>query len=74
MSNREKEIQNRLESQRDVWADTVKAAADRLSGMSTPSANDVAWLASLVGQLAMQVSEYSELRGRLAEEKSKAGV
>ena len=70
MSEREKEIQNRLESQRDVWVETVKTAADRLSSLISPSVNDVAWLASLVGQLAMQASDYSELRGRLAEERS----
>ena len=71
MSDREKEIQIRLESQREIWVETVKSAADHLSGLIGPSSNDVAWLSSLVGQLAMQASDYSELRGRLIEERSK---
>ena len=70
MSEREKEIQNRLELQRDVWVETVKTAADRLSGLISPSVDEVAWLASLVGKLAMQASDYSELRGRLVEARS----
>ena len=73
MSDREKEIQNRLESQREIWAETVRSAADRLSGAIGPSADEVAWLSSVVGQLAVQASEYSELRGKLTKERAKAG-
>jgi hypothetical protein len=58
MSEREKEIQGQLESQRETWVETVKLAADRLGSLVGPSASDVDWLASLVGKLAMQASHY----------------
>jgi hypothetical protein len=69
---RDEEIRSRLQAQRQIWVETVKSAADRLSNLIGPSSYDVAWLASLVGQLATQESQYAELRGQLRQETSKA--
>ena len=64
---RESQIQDRLAMQRELWAETTRNAAERLAGCIGPSADDIVWLASIVGQLGMQLNDYSELRGRLIE-------
>jgi hypothetical protein len=70
MSIKENDIQIKLESQRELWVSTVRSIADRLSSLVGPSASDVAWLSGMVGQLAIQSSDYSETRGRLIEKNS----
>lgn len=59
------EIQSRIDGKHELWVESVRSATERMLSMKTPSASDVAWLASVVGQLAVQASEYSELRGKL---------
>lgn len=63
----ESDLKNRIKGCNEMWVNTSINAAERLNKAIGADANEIEWLASVLGKLASIATSHAELRGQLKE-------